>query len=156
MDKERLREFLIKANKAGYASEGAETKKESDGSHTMVYVRGDWRFHDNFFGGEPYGGREVIFYKGKPVWVMVYYGRIKDAALDPDDVYTFLRKCLRATPEDKPFRGPASLADSDWSYNNFVEGDIEHFHGNESISKGGKKVYEAGYIGGLVDVRNED
>lgn len=34
--------------------------------------------NDNFFGGEPYGGREVVFYEEKPVWMMVYYGWVAE------------------------------------------------------------------------------
>lgn len=64
MDKESLRQFLIDSNKAGYAG-GEEKKwiKESDGSTTIPFEKEDFRSHDNFFGGEPYGGRIIVFIK---------------------------------------------------------------------------------------------
>ncbi|TSC77766.1 MAG: hypothetical protein G01um101429_969 [Parcubacteria group bacterium Gr01-1014_29] len=79
MNKETLRKFLIEANKAGYAG-GKEREwiKESDGSTTIPFQKGEWRSHDNFFGGEPYGGRSVVFYQEKPVWIMVYYGCVTE------------------------------------------------------------------------------
>lgn len=71
MDKEALRQFLIDSNKAGYAT-GKERAwvKEPDGSTSIPFVKDMWRSHDNYFGGEPYGGRVVVFYEGKPVWMM--------------------------------------------------------------------------------------
>ena len=73
MTKESLIKFLIESNKAGYAS-GQEKQwiKELDGSTTIPFKKGEWHSQDNFFGGEPYGGRIVVFYKNKPYWIMVY------------------------------------------------------------------------------------
>lgn len=87
---------------------------------------------------------------------MVYYGRIEDSSLDPNDVYKFLRKALKNVHSDKPFRGPNELSDGVWLYKNTVEGDIERFHGHEHITKSGRKIYEARYIGGFVDKRRGD
>ena len=74
MNKDALKTFLIKAKKEGYASGETTTTKEADGSYSTRYESGDFKFHDNWFGGEPFGGREVVFYKGKPYWMMIYYG----------------------------------------------------------------------------------
>lgn len=72
---EELRKFLIAANKAGYVT-GNERQwtKEKNRSTTIKFKLGKWSMDDNFFGGEPYGGRAVVFYNGKPFWIMVYYG----------------------------------------------------------------------------------
>jgi hypothetical protein len=75
MDAEQLRRFLLKSNAAGYA--GGDEKqwvRESDGSWTIVFEGRPWKSHDNFFGGEPYGGRTVVFHQGEPMWLLVYYG----------------------------------------------------------------------------------
>ena len=67
--------FINEAGKAGYEQDKPKNiKKESDGSTTIWHERGDWKLHDNFFGGEPYGGRTIIHYKYKPVHITVYYG----------------------------------------------------------------------------------
>lgn len=96
MNLEELRQFLIDSNAAGYAG-GEEKKwiKEPDGSTTIPFEKGDFKCHDNFFGGEPYGGRDIVFYKNKPVWIMVYYGWVSEECKSADPVYTILRKALR-------------------------------------------------------------
>lgn len=38
-----------------------------DNSRTIEYENGDWRYHDKYFGGEPYGGREIVHYRGKRI-----------------------------------------------------------------------------------------
>lgn len=153
---EQLTAFLGEANKAGYASAGGPAwKKEPDGSTTITYQRDDWLFHDNYFGGEPYGGREVIFYQGRPVLMMVYYGRISDRSFDKEAIYSFLREALRSFSADAPFRGPEMLeitADGrKMRYENDWQGTIEHFGGEERIFIDGTEVYDAKYAGGLVD-----
>ena len=104
-DMNSLVNFINEANIAGYEQEKPKNiKKENDGSTTIWYNRGDWKFHDNFFGGEPYGGRTVIHLKNKPVYITVYYGYV-DKSVDPNKIYPFLRKSLRKGKE-KVFRGP--------------------------------------------------
>ena len=149
MSSKTLTQFLVEANAKGYAA-GVEEKKEKDGSSTITYESGGFRMHDNFFGGEPYGGREVVFYKGKPYWIMVYYGEV-EKGIDKDEVYEFLKIALRKVPKDAPLRGPKKFKRRKWEYENKWEGDVEKFKGEEVILKDGKKVYWAGYLGGLID-----
>jgi hypothetical protein len=60
----QIKEFLLEASHATYASGDPSIRKTMpDKSTTITYTHGDFSFHDNYFGGEPYGGREVIFYK---------------------------------------------------------------------------------------------
>lgn len=153
MNKELLRRFLVDSNKAGYAG-GEEKKwiKESDGSTTIPFVKGDFRSHDNFFGGEPYGGRIVVFHKEKAVWMMVYYGWVAEG-IATDPIYAVLRNALMRMPEDSPFRGPKEFKDGDFIYSNFWNGDVEQYSGEEQITQEGKLVYKANYIGGFVDQR---
>jgi len=75
MDEAALLRFLLDAGRRGYAAGGTAVKiQEADHSTTIVLDDGKWRFHDNYFGGEPYGGREIVFLDGRPVWMAVYYG----------------------------------------------------------------------------------
>lgn len=153
MDKNLLRQFLIDSNKAGYA--GGDSKKwikEFDGSTIIPFEKGEWRSHDNFFGGEPYGGRSIVFHQDKPVWLMVYYGWVEEG-MATDPVYKVLRNALMEMPEDAPFRGPKEYKESDFLYSNSWDGDVERFSGEEKITQDGKLVYKANYMGGLVDKR---
>jgi len=141
-----LKEFLIKAKRDGYAA--GNQIKEVDGSYSTRFDDGDFKFHDNWLGGEPFGGREVVFYKRKPYWMMVYYGADltgKDSAIPT------LKKALSQTPDDFPARGPKSLKEKEFEYKNKWQGNIEKFSGEEKISKKGKIVYSANYAGGLVN-----
>ena len=153
IDKELLQKFLIDSNKAGYAG-GEERKwiKEPDGSTTISHQQGEWRSHDNFFGGEPYGGRVVVFYREKPVWMMVYYGWV-DAGVETNPIYAILRAALMQMPEEYPFRGPREYQEGEYRYTNSWEGDVGRFSGEEKIMQGEKLIYKANYLGGLVDQR---
>lgn len=153
MNKEGLRQFLVDSNKAGYAG-GEEKKwiKEVDDSTTIPFEKGEWRSHDNFFGGEPYGGRTVVFNEEKPVWMMVYYGWVEEG-IETNSIYGVLRNALKQMPEDYPFRGPKEYKEGEFTYTNFWEGEVDRFSGKEQIIQGNKLIYQATYLGGLVDQR---
>ena len=150
-----LKNFKREASKAGYENENPKYEvKEKDGSTTLVHESGDWKFHDNYFGGDPYGGRTVYFHKNKPVQIMVYYGWV-DKEYDADEVYAFLRKALRA-PNKDGFRGPKEFSEGTYNYTNSWKGNEDNFKGEENIYDGNKQVYSAIYAGGLVDQRVGD
>jgi hypothetical protein len=153
MEIEKLSEFLIASNAAGYA--GGEAKKwtkEADGSTSIPFEKGKWKSHDNFFGGEPYGGRTVVFFENKPVWMMVYYGWVLEGQ-ETELIYGILKGALKRMPKDYPFRGPKEYKEGDLFYTNSWEGDVKKFSGEERITKRGNLVYKANYMGGLVDQR---
>ncbi|OQA93087.1 MAG: hypothetical protein BWY24_00728 [Microgenomates group bacterium ADurb.Bin219] len=154
MNKEALRQFLVDSNKAGYAG-GEEKKwiKEPNGSTTIPFEKGEWRSDDNFYGGEPYGGRIVVFYKDKPHWMMVYYGWVTED-VETNIVYGILRGALMKMPDDAPFRGPREYKEGKFTYTNKWIGDVEQYSGEEQITQGGNLIYKANYMGGLVDQRS--
>ena len=149
-----LQDFLLKCHQSGYATGNYNAwKKEEDGSTTIVFTEGSWRMQDNFLGGEPYGGREVVWYKNSPAWIMVYYGRVgKDYGKQREKIYRFLQHALRHPPDMMPLRGPKSYTDDPLHYQNFWRGTIEQFQGSKKIYFGKKKVYDAHFLGGLVNV----
>lgn len=149
-----LRQFLIASNKAGYASaKESEWKKEKDHSTTITFTKGEWSMHDNFFGGEPYGGRLIVYYKQKPFWIMVYYGSIVESFTEVNELYAVLREALKRMPKDAPFRGPKVYRQKDFVYKNSWTGTLEKYEGKEFILGGKEHIYEASYMGGLVDLR---
>jgi len=154
MDIEKLRAFLLYCGREGDAHipEGA-MKKEQDGSTSITLEKENWKFHDNYFGGEPYGGREVVFYGSRPIWIMVYYGNVDAGVSDLEPVYGFLKKALALVPDEAPYRGPAKFLDGDFQYENTWNGSLEAFSGEEIIYLHGEKVYSARYGGGLVAQR---
>jgi hypothetical protein len=151
IDKDSLRRFILEASRATYASGDESIKqKQSDGSTTISYESGRYRYHDNYFGGEPYGGREIIFLDNKPLWLMVYYGLVYQG-VENKDVYAFLIESLSNTTLEMPYRGPSLYERQEWKYENKLTGDAERFSGTEKIFKNGACVYEAKYMGGFVD-----
>lgn len=150
MNINKIRQFLVKANKNGYGNETVKPLDELDGSHTISFEDGDWKFHDNYFGGEPFGGREVISYNQKVVWMMTYYGFVEDLSLQ-GQIYTFLKESLLLFTDDLPYRGPSMHENGDWLYVNKVDGNFDNFCGEEVISYKGKEVYKTRYQGGTVD-----
>ena len=150
MNIEEIKNFLIRANRNGYSNTLVKPLDEDNGSHTIDYQEVDWLFNDNYFGGEPFGGREVISFQNKAVWMMVYYGFVIDMMLQAE-VYGFLKKALLDFTEDTPYRGPEKLEDGDWLYINKVTGNFDNFSGEEIITFKNNEVYRAKYQGGLVD-----
>ena len=155
-DKKELVEFLVLAKKLTYAAGDSTIKiKEKNGSTTLIFKENNWKYNDNYFGGEPFGGREVVFYKGKPVYIMVYYGTVSKEIVDFNVIYKVLMNALKLVPESNPFRGPQKYSENGMDYiNNFV-GDIENFSGEEFITGNDfKLLYSTKYTGGIVDQRN--
>jgi len=152
IDVVKLQEFILKASRATYASGDASIKeKQEDGSTTIRFQDGEYRFHDNYFGGEPYGGREVVFLNNKAVWMMVYYGFV-DSSVEAKDVYPFLMTSLSNSTVEMPYRGPEVYEEGTFRYENTLVGDVAKFSGTEKIYKDGVCVYEASYLGGFTDL----
>lgn len=144
-----LQKFLNKADKP-HADGTATIIREDDGSNSIRFRDGTWSMHDSFFGGEPYGGRQIVYYNKRPVWFCAYYGRVEDrVAVKP--VYDFLRRSLQQAPVNGFSRGPAKFSEGEFTYHNNAEGSLENFSGHESIDQSGHEVYSADYMGGLVD-----
>jgi hypothetical protein len=142
-----LKAFLIQANKLHATGSGTPTT-EADRSRTIEYTEGKYRMHDNFFGGEPYGGRLVIFYQDQPIFIEVYYGQtIKPA----EEVYNFLREALQYPVDDNPYRGPTEYKKDNLTYKSSIVGDFTSHKVQGYIYEDGEEIYSAIIIGGLVD-----
>lgn len=150
-----LKTFMYEANQLGYLTGNyKDWIKEKDGSTTICYAKENWKMLDNFFGGEPFGGRLTIFYKNKPVWIMVYYGFIKEFILPIEEVYRFLRSALLNIPKEFPIRGPKKYVEKNLTYKNTWQGKINQYFGKEKIFIENKEIYQAFYFGGLINLRS--
>jgi len=140
--------------KHGYADPNATISRPADGSYDLVIEYKGYRFHDNWFGGEPFGGREVVGKNGKVFWMMTYFGAIVDASEAPADVYgTCLKEAMRNPARELPVRGPRQYSASNgYTYSFEWTGDLNRFNGVETISnQDGKVAYVGEVSGGLVD-----
>ena len=150
----KIAELLINAGKVTWTSDKSEYyRKEKDGSTTFDYTTGNWRYNDNFFGGEPFAGREVVFFKGKAVWMNLYYGWVEKEVTNFGQVYEVLKKALNAKNNKFPVRGPKSFKFEKYFYKNSWQGDLARFTGEEKIHQNSKQIYFARYFGGCVDLR---
>jgi len=153
---DELTNFLYKASQFGYATgKYKDWVKENDGSTAISYKDGDWEMSDNFFGGEPFGGRMIVFYKSKPVWMMVYYGFIKKGvSLSVEKIYKFLQTALSRASKEFPLRGPERYTKNGLIYKNRWQGKIDQYFGKEKIFIDNKQIYKAFYSGGLINLRS--
>ena len=134
----------------GYAvADEVPLSRELDGSFSLRFSRDDWQYHDNFFGGDPFAGREVVHRAERPVWCMVYYGATSGPR-EANEVFRWLREALRAAGPGS-LRGPAGYDGAGWVYSGRTRGDIERFSGTEQIEVSGTVVYRADFLGGWVD-----
>lgn len=147
-----LIDFLLIAKKSTYAAGDFVNKiKESDNSTTIIFEDWSWKYHDNYFWGEPYGGREVVFFQWNPVWMMTYYGWVIESIDDPAHIYTILQEALLRIPSNAPYRGPEEYRSWEYEYSNTFSGGIDNFQGTEIITHDWLEIYKASYMGGFVD-----
>jgi len=152
VDKQQLCAFLVRAKKSTYAAGDKANKKiEQDFSTSLLYTEWDRTYHDNYFGGEPYGWREIVLFKNKPIYIMTYYWSIQVS--DLKRIGTFLQHALSSIPEQYPYRWPKEYNEDNLSYLNTFIWEIDNFSGEEIITQDGKEIYKAKYIGGFVDQR---
>ena len=148
---EDLTDFVVQAKAATYVGEGPKSLSYRPASHDLQYHSGPFSYLDSFFGGSDFIGQEVVYFEGKPVWGMNYYGRILEPEqIDAAQVGEILRKSLSLLYEEGRFLGGYQHSVGDATYIDLNDGDISEFSGREWILHGETKVYELQYHGGLI------
>ena len=95
MDNRSLHDFIVRAKAATYVGDGQPAPSCRPGSHDLKFANGDWSYLDSYFGGRDFIGEEVVYYNGKPVWAMNYYGRILRADLiTPSQAWQVIKASL--------------------------------------------------------------
>ena len=157
--KEDLLSFIAEAHKNTYAA-----PKEIRARHKCEkpilpehkdyhYKRGDWEYHDSYAGSIWAPGKEVVFFKGKPVWCMSYQGQClnyRNELFFEQQVFPFLKKTLRNTDESMPFRGPKEFKEGDFRYSFRIDGNYDSFKGRERIFHHVQEIFFQDVIGGLI------
>ncbi len=146
-----LREFIVAAKTNSYAAKGeSDDRILEDGAKEFVYLEGEFKYRDKYYGYNPFVGEEIVWHRNRIVWAMNFYGKVVSEALPVDQVYKFLRKALRSATVGEPFRGPAKLVESDLEYSNESSGGMDCFYGLELITLKGLSIYELRYHGGVI------
>lgn len=148
INSEELRNFIAEARKNTYAGGGKPVENPLlTGSYQLEYRRGDFLYRDIYFAGkENFIGQEVIYLKEDPIWSMVFCG-----SAEPPEVTDFLKKSLSVLAGKCRFNEECEFEENNFRYKNKGEGTLERFHGKETISINGEKVYKLRYQGGLVE-----
>lgn len=148
MKKNELRNFIFKAKLSTYAS-GKKSIKNNEGKREYSFSKGKFKYVDIYYGREIDHGIEIVHLNDHPVWSMSYRGGITTTHFPTDEVFIFLKKALSRLPEDFPVRGSDLFCDSDFTYRNFITGNIFDFIGYEEIYFKKSIVYYKKYMGGL-------
>jgi hypothetical protein len=149
MDK-KIIQFILDSKKKGYASTTSIFKKTRDGGRTCIVKKGNLIYTDTYFGSSVDCGQERVSLNGKVIWVMAYRGGIIKREDLHDEAFNFLKKCISMMPKNFPARGPKSMKEGKFRYENIWDGTIESFTGEENIYYGSEKICFRNYLGGLI------
>lgn len=150
IEKEKeLTDFLIRAKRATYAAGMQPVAPSRLASHDLPYSESPWHYLDTYLGGWKFLGEEAVWYEGRPVWGMNYYGFLLVESM-PEGLPQFLKEALLHVPAEAPYRGPVEFVMRDFVYRCQWEGQLHCFWGIEWIEQKGQKVYELRFHGGEV------
>jgi Domain of unknown function (DUF5680) len=146
-----LNTFIVRAKSVSYVGDGQPVPSCRPGSHDLKFTDGDWAYLDSYFGGRDFIGEEVVYFKGKPVWAMNYYGRIlRSDLITPAQTGQVIKASLSKMYSEGRFLGGFEHHFEGFTYTDTSEGESTSFRGREFISSAGETVYELFYHGGLI------
>ena len=148
---DQLNAFIVRAKAATYVGGGAHSPSCRPASHDLQFSEGDFAYIDSYFGGSDFIGEEVVYFKGKPVWAMNYYGRILEPSLiAAAQAGQIIKESLSAMYREGRFLGGWEHTMGNDVYVDASIGDVTSFTGQERIARSGVQVYELVYHGGLI------
>ena len=151
IDLHELNAFIVRAKAATYVGGGEHTNACRSGSHDLSFSEGEWNYLDSYFGGSDFIGEEVVYFDGKPIWAMNYYGRIlRDDLLTAARAGQMIKASLSQMYKEGRFLGGFEYTENDLTYVDSSEGSADCFHGREAICCGQETAYELIYHGGLI------
>ena len=151
LDKNTLEEFIVRAKANTYVGGGERCAASRPSSHDLQFTEGSFSYLDSYFGGTDFIGQEVVYFGGKPVWAMNYYGRIFDSGLiDAQTAGRIIKESLSKRYLEGRFLGGFENETSMGVYFDTNEGDVLSFRGLEWITVQEQKVYDLVYHGGMV------
>ncbi len=149
---DQLQDFIVLAKAATYVGGGDKSLSRRPGSHDLEFHQGAFAYLDSYFGGADFIGQEVVYFEGRPVWAMNYYGRILEPALiAATETGQIIQESLSALYQQGRFLGGLEHTTDKGIYTDTNEGDVASFTGREWITRGDVKVYELVYHGGLIE-----
>ena len=151
IDITELNTFIVRAKAVTYVGGGEHSAASRLGSHDIRFSDGEWAYHDSYFGGSDFLGEEVVYFAGRSVWAMNYYGRIlRVDLLTAAQAGQIIKTSLSRMYEEGRFLGGFKFSENNFTYVDASEGAVDCFHGREFIVRGQETAYELIYHGGLI------
>lgn len=122
--------------------------KDSD---QLEYEEDEWLYRDVYYNGNGiFMGLECVYFKGKAVWSMSYYGNFKK--MTEREVDSILRAALLENRETARTWQKVEWRKGEYLYRcePDFEGSLEEMAGAETILKNNEEVYRFFYAGGLL------
>jgi hypothetical protein len=149
MGKKELTDFLLQARTQTYAGDSGTVDATLSGSKQLEFTDGDWFYRDIYYlGNGIFPGLETIYFNGKPIWSMSYFGDFKE--MTEEQVDTMLRRALIDNQESTRIYNKVEKDYGEFRYACYGEGDIDEVSGTEEIYIGDKRVYFFYYAGGSI------
>lgn len=144
---DELMEFLTEARSNTFASNNTSVDNPRLlGSKELSFQKGELFYRDIFFNGNKrFIGQEIIYIGQTPVFGMSYFGtqlgKLQEAFLK-ESLFRLASKCR--------LWQNAEFERREYKYENFGQGDINEFFGQEKISVSAKPAYKLEYRGGFI------
>jgi len=149
VNKNELEKFLLKARTKAYVAGTDKSDPLLPGSVQYEYSEGQFSYRDVYYiGNGIFPGLETVFYDGKPVWSMSYFGNF--SKMTEDQVDGMLRKALAELWETTRIYKLAEKEYDDFRYICEGSGSIDELEGSEEIYIGNESVYHFYYAGGFI------
>jgi hypothetical protein len=149
MNKNELEKFLLQARTKTYAAAIGKSKSLLPGSVQYEFENGDFSYRDVYYiGNGIFPGLETIFYKGKPVWSMSYFGDFSKMTEEQAD--NMLRKSLMELWDTARIYKRVEKEYESFKYICDGSGSIDELEGTEEIYVGDERVYFFYYAGGFI------
>jgi hypothetical protein len=151
IDISELNAFIVRAKAGTYVGGGENSDPSRLGSHDLRFIDGEWAYQDSYFGGSDFIGEEVVYFAGRPIWAMNYYGRIlRTDLLTAAQAGQMIKAGLSRMYKEGRFLGGFKFSENNFTYVDASEGAADCFQGREVIYNGQKTAYELLYHGGLI------
>lgn len=144
--------FILTAKKSSYVGGGITLLPYRLGSHDLQFTRGEWAYHDSYLGESDFIGEEIVYFQGRVVWGMNYFGRILHAdKITSSQAGAVIQQSLSRMYQSGRFLGGFQHTVGEYEYTDTNDGDPLYFTGKEWIKRDGEVVYQLVYHGGLVN-----
>ncbi len=151
VDKEKLLGFLLKARTKTYAGSGGKVKSVLVDSKQLEYQEEEWLYRDIYYNGQGiFIGMETVYFKGKAVWAMSYFGDYK--GMTENEVDKILKGALLVNWDITRIWKSVEWEKDGYKYSCCpdFDGSIEKMAGIEKILKNKKQIYQLFYAGGVL------